>query len=611
MGRSYSWYHADRHATYEKNDVLKFDGAYYTSADGLEKWGTNDNTSRYFNSYYTNSNWTVLAPICFGKVKDQAWAYAKPSTIVSGGTLDTYTIKYNANGGTGAPSNQTKTYGKALTLRTGIPTRTGYNFVCWNRESDGSGTTNFKPGGTYTGNQNTTFYAIWSPYKHTVKYNANGGSGAPDSQTKTYGSKLTLSSVKPTRTGHTFLGWGTSSTDTSVNYKAGGTYERDQDGGTYTLYAIWSPNTYTVSFNANGGSNAPESQTKTYGEDLVLTKSVPTRTNYTFLGWGTASNDTTVDYKAGATYTDNKAITLYAIWDRNNYNVTYKLNGGTNNSSNKTSVKQGTVLNLYEPTLEGHTFIGWHLNSSNGKYVTSIDSTNSSDITLYAEWEINTYTITINLNGGTYNGQSTVTDIEALYGSTINLFIPEKANNNFNKWSVAGLGTVSKDNLSFTVGAQNTTLKAVWGLEVLTVTYDANGGTLDRWEGGYTPPVYSEDGDEISSSATIELGGTNASVQYQYGDELAKYIIPTATRDYYEFLGWYCGDTKIESPYAVKEDINLIAKWQKIETVHTFSEDEYKKGLAYSFVKDGDSIRAEEGFVYVFKNGKFVRGSKN
>ena len=265
---------------------------------------------------------------------------------------------------------------------------------------------------------------------------------------------------------------------------------------------------------------------------------------------------------------------------------------------------------MYEPTLEGHTFISWHLDSINGKYVTSIDSSNTSDITLYAEWEVNNYTIKIDLNGGTYEGQSTIKDIEAPYGSTITLFIPEKPNNDFNKWSVAGLGTVSKDNLSFTVGAQNTTLKAVWGLEVITVTYDANGGTLGSWNNGYNPPMYDEEGKEIFTSAW-GTGGQFASVQYQYGTDISTYNIPEVTRDLYKFLGWYLGNIKIESPYAVKEDINLIAKWQKIETAYAFSEDEYKKGLAYAFVKDGDSIRAEEGFVYIFKNGKFVRGSKN
>ena len=71
---------------------------------------------------------------------------------------------------------------------------------------------------------------------YTIYYNANGGSGAPSSQTKTYGVNLTLSSTKPTREGYTFLGWATSSTATSASYQPGGSYTAN-DGA--TLYAVW------------------------------------------------------------------------------------------------------------------------------------------------------------------------------------------------------------------------------------------------------------------------------------------------------------------------------------------------------------------------------------
>lgn len=146
---------------------------------------------------------------------------------------------------------------------------------------------------------------------YTVSYNANGGSGAPSSQTKWYGTNLTLSPTKPTRTGYTFQGWATSSTG-GVSYSASGTYTAN---GGATLYAVWKANTFTVTFNANGGINAPASQTKTYGVNLTLTTAVPTRTDYNFLGWGTTASDTTPTYASGGTYTNNGAITLYAVWE--------------------------------------------------------------------------------------------------------------------------------------------------------------------------------------------------------------------------------------------------------------------------------------------------------
>lgn len=150
----------------------------------------------------------------------------------------------------------------------------------------------------------------WTSY--SIKYNANGGSGAPSSQTKWKDQTLTLSSTKPTRTGYSFLGWSTSSTATSATYSAGGSYTANAAA---TLYAVWKANTYTVKYNANGGTGAPANQTKTYGKTLTLSSTKPTRTNYNFKGWGTSASATTVSYAAGASYTTNAAITLYAVWE--------------------------------------------------------------------------------------------------------------------------------------------------------------------------------------------------------------------------------------------------------------------------------------------------------
>lgn len=149
----------------------------------------------------------------------------------------------------------------------------------------------------------------WTSYK--VTYNANGGSGAPGSQTKWKDQTLTLSSTKPTRTGYSFLGWSTSSSATSATYSAGGSYTVNSAA---TLYAVWKANTYTIKYNANGGSGVPGNQTKTYGIALTLSSTKPTRTNYTFLGWSTSASATKATYTAGGSYTTNASVTLYAVW---------------------------------------------------------------------------------------------------------------------------------------------------------------------------------------------------------------------------------------------------------------------------------------------------------
>lgn len=156
----------------------------------------------------------------------------------------------------------------------------------------------------------TVSVPAWTSY--TIKYNANGGSGAPGNQTKWKDQALTLSSTKPTRTGYTFLGWSTSSSATTATYSAGGSYTANSAA---TLYAVWKALTYTIKYNANGGSGAPGNQTKTYGVTLTLSSTKPTRTNYNFLGWSTSASATTAAYSAGASYTTNAATTLYAVWE--------------------------------------------------------------------------------------------------------------------------------------------------------------------------------------------------------------------------------------------------------------------------------------------------------
>ena len=146
-----------------------------------------------------------------------------------------YTVSYNANGGSGAPSAQTKWKDQALTLSSTKPTRTGYTFAGWATSSSGS--VAYNAGCSYTSNASVTLYAKWTANTYTVSYNANGGSGAPSSQTKTYGVTLTLSSTKPTRTNYTFVGWGTSAGATTASYQAGGSYTSN---ASITLYAIWS-----------------------------------------------------------------------------------------------------------------------------------------------------------------------------------------------------------------------------------------------------------------------------------------------------------------------------------------------------------------------------------
>ena len=225
----------------------------------------------------------------------------------------TYTVSYDANGGSGAPAAQTKTKDVALTLSSTKPTRTGYKFLGW-AASKTATSAQYQPGGSYTANAAVTLYAVWKTNDYTVSYDANGGTGAPAAQTKTHGTALTLSSTKPTRTGYTFLGWAASKTATSAQYQPGGSYTAN---AAVTLYAVWKENDYKVSYDANGGTGAPAAQTKKHGMALTLSSTKPTRTGYMFLGWAASKTATSAQYQPGGSYTANAAVTLYAVWKEN------------------------------------------------------------------------------------------------------------------------------------------------------------------------------------------------------------------------------------------------------------------------------------------------------
>lgn len=156
------------------------------------------------------------------------------TTFVTIPKTTSYSITYDANGGTGAPAKQTKWHAENITLSSTKPTRSGYVFKIWNTAKNGSGT-NYTPGKSYTTNANLTLYAQWNQ-NHTVTYNANGGSSAPAKQEKVYGTALKLATTQPSRSGFKFMKWNTKANGTGTNYSPGATYSTEAN---LTLYAIW------------------------------------------------------------------------------------------------------------------------------------------------------------------------------------------------------------------------------------------------------------------------------------------------------------------------------------------------------------------------------------
>lgn len=237
-----------------------------------------------------------------------------------------YTVSYNANGGTGAPSNQTKWKDQLLTLTLTKPTRTGYTFSNWNTKSDGSGDS-YNSGGTYAGNASITLYAIWTENALTVNYYSNYATESFSDALNAVGADKNVivrtskfyydndyssnghwdysfpdSSTYLGRTGYTATGyWGTSTSGgtlvkQSTPYSSGqamaeavGKSLKNGDA-TINLYAQWQINTYTVAYNANGGTGNMNSQSIKWNEKFTISNNLFLREGYKFIGWNLYRN---------------------------------------------------------------------------------------------------------------------------------------------------------------------------------------------------------------------------------------------------------------------------------------------------------------------------------
>ena len=314
----------------------------------------------------------------------------------SGGTTQYY-LNFNLQGGSGTFNTLYGVYGERLFIPSSSPTKNGYTFQGWSTSSTGS--PQYQPGDYYTIYSNTILYAIWgeSTQYCTITFNANGGSGAPSKQQKIIGETTYIPYTKPTRSGYAFQGWSTSSWATSADYQPGSTYT---PYGNMTFYAVWKQNvvkTWTITYNANGGYNAPAKQTANVGQSITITYSKPTRNGYTFLGWSTWSGSTEPEtaFTPGYSYSSDYDMTLYAVWEQNvvkTWSIIYDANGGTNAPEKQTAnVGQSIIITQDKPIRSGYTFLGWSTWSGatepEAMFTPGYSYTSDSDTTLYAVWE--------------------------------------------------------------------------------------------------------------------------------------------------------------------------------------------------------------------------------
>ena len=226
--------------------------------------------------------------------------------------------------------------------------------------------------------------ATVSAKDYTVTFDPNGGTAVTE-QTVAYGGKVSEPATNPTKTGYTFDGW--TYNGTAWNFESGTMPASD-----ITLVASWQINVYTVTFDADG--------TKSYAEYLhgaKVTRPVdPVKDGYTFLGWYAEGSETAYDFAAAVT----GDLTLTAKWEAIKYTISYVLNGGTNGANPATYTVETETIALIAPNRMGYTFAGWFDADENGNRIEQIAKGKTGNITLYARWTANSYTVVFNANGG-------------------------------------------------------------------------------------------------------------------------------------------------------------------------------------------------------------------
>ncbi|CDE09098.1 putative uncharacterized protein [Bacillus sp. CAG:988] len=455
----------------------------------------------------------------------------KNHTLYAHWSVDSFTVTFNANGGSVSPSSKSVTYGATYgTLPT--PSRTGYKFLGWYTSKTGG--TKVTSSTKVTNGKNHTLYAQWSASSSSVIYNANGGSVSPSSKSVTYGNTYgTLPT--PSRTGYKFLGWFTSITGgTQVTPSTKVTTTE-----THTIYAHWQANTFTVTYDANGGSVSPSSKNVTYG-GTYGTLAKPSKSGYDFAGWYTAaSGGTKVTSSTKVTATSNHKI--YAHWSDNTYTVTFDANGGSVSPTSKTVTSAAPYGTLPTPTRNGYTFTGWywHVGSNGGAIITSDTKvTATSDHTLVAHWSLSAFTLSFNGNGGSTPASRSVNAGEA-YGT---LPTSSRTGYDFIGWFTAASGG-TQVSANTKMGNANTTLYAHWKKKYYTLTFDSNGG---------------------SAVGSRSVG---------YGDAYG--TLPTPTRQGYYFEGWYTsasGGTRVWEPTTMGAgNVTVYAHWGPVGDTGPFS----------------------------------------
>ncbi len=452
-------------------------------------------------------------------------------------------------------------------------TCSGMTFVEWNTKADGSGYSYADKESVRMiigsaeirdDHADVTLYAQWAKKTYPVVYELDGGSDGPEIQYKIHGETLILSTKQPNKEGFVFMGWASTLVNARkgiVKYKAG-TEVKYKNNARLTLFAVWKEKTFKVTYNANGGKNAPTAQTKYYTKTLILNDGLkkPTMKGYMVVGWEDRVKN--IIHKPGTEYDVNEDVTLYAVWKPISYTIQFKGNGADNSELEpEFRIEYGESFKLESVYVR----TGYTLNAKNawkcsnkktyaeGTEVKNLTTKNDDVITMTAQWTANTYIVKFD-RGTVMFGEVTgkqMADKKLTYDKVAALpAVAYKAKGyEFDCWSLDnGEEYGNKEKVKNLTSSGEITLTALWKEIQYPINY--------IWNGGTEPAQYVKH-TSVSSHAIVLPGSKTESGSY----------VPAPTRTGYKFAGWYTDkafkqSSKIEMiPAGSAQVYTLYAKW--------------------------------------------------
>lgn len=569
---------------------------------------------------------------------------------------------YKGTGISSVSGSGTYVYGAWATIS--ATCSTGYDFNYWSNSSSSSSSFGVKV------TSDLSYTAYGKPQTYTISYNANGGTGAPGNQIKTYGYVLTLSSQKPTKTGYIFNYWDGSDGGT---YYPGSSFGTDADT---VLTAHWTPITYYVSYNKNKPDKASHdvsgimtNSTHSYNNEIKSAGYTPnlSKNGYSIKGWSfrywdSQANDKGTDYSNGSyiknlTSTNGATINMYAQWKPNVYMLIlddqYATSDGTPYIyekydygwySNKTYGKDfagdyadgsGSISNVIVPKKTGMKFNGYYTEKygkgtkyidENGNIVAKNNAFDDEGKYVYAYWTPNIYDITLDNQGATKSGTTHVYEKYSVGffsdSKAANTFpngkidIPQKDNyifdgywteqNNYKTFHgeeiINADGTINNVNTKF---AANSTIFAKWVPKDYKIKLDNQGADIDKGTAAFYEK-YNEY--NYTSLADYDVSTGIATMRFDYTGNTQYFIAPADGEYTLTVAGAQGGDHNITPKEPAKGcggDGGTSTGKIKLKKGETLAIEVGNKPSGYNGSYNG----SDSGWSGVAANGIYVEGS--